>query len=357
MGLETMIPQAGGAVLGMVLGGINDERQINQQTELQNLQIRGQKEMTDYSMQKQMEMWKNTNYGAQVEQMNKAGINPALLYGKGGGGGTTTGSPSGNVSGAAAPTGGREIQDGMGLGIQTAAQIALLQAQKANVEADTANKTAGTGKAVAETGKTVAETENVPKTGLNIEANTGLTNVKTAIAELEKVYTGETMEARIMKTNSELEKINQEIRLITNNAEIAEETKSSRVTQIRAEAIGAVIRNKLTRVEIENKRTDTELKGAQIGNVRKDTELKQAGIMNIMSGMEVNDAQINKMSQEVAQKWETIDIEKFKAEINASYPGLWNVIGGEVESVRQALREGMGEKGDNRRWRFDRKNK
>ena len=38
------------------------------------------------------EMWEKTNYDAQVEQMKKAGLSPALMYGQAGaGGGTVSG--------------------------------------------------------------------------------------------------------------------------------------------------------------------------------------------------------------------------------------------------------------------------
>lgn len=134
-----------GPILGLALGGYNDRRQINQQQKLQDQQIKGQKQMTDYNMSKQMEMWKATSYGGQMEQMNKAGVNPSLMYGMGGGGGQSTGQANGNVSGGSAPQGGREIQDITGMAMQMKAQLELLQAQKENINADTDNKKAETG--------------------------------------------------------------------------------------------------------------------------------------------------------------------------------------------------------------------
>lgn len=133
------VAQSGiGAGMGLLLGGINDRRQLQQQQDLQNLQIKGSKELTDYQYQKQLEMWKATNFSAQKEQLKMAGLNPGLIYGMGGAGGTTTGSGGAGVSGANAPVGGREVQDAMGMGMQ----LQLLKAQKDNIEADTANKKA-----------------------------------------------------------------------------------------------------------------------------------------------------------------------------------------------------------------------
>ena len=52
---------------------------------------------TKISIQKhQLEMWEKTNYPAQVAQMRKAGLNPALMYGQAGAGGQLGGTaPSG----------------------------------------------------------------------------------------------------------------------------------------------------------------------------------------------------------------------------------------------------------------------
>jgi len=104
-----------GTIFGLTMENHNDNRQLQQQTELQNLQIRGQKELTDYNMQKQLEMWKNTSYGAQMEQLKKAGLNPALIYGMGGGGGQTTGNSSSSVSGATAQQNPGEVQQMIGI--------------------------------------------------------------------------------------------------------------------------------------------------------------------------------------------------------------------------------------------------
>ena len=135
--------QALGAGMGIILGNHNDKRQIAQQEKLQKMQEQGNMRMMDYASQKQYEMWLKTNYSAQREQIEEAGLNAALLYGGGGGGGATTGNASGNVSAGSAPTGGGEIQAAMGMGMQLAqqnAQIKLTEAQTKNVEADTAKK-------------------------------------------------------------------------------------------------------------------------------------------------------------------------------------------------------------------------
>ena len=137
---------AGGA-MGMALGGFNalaqgvaDEQamkdQYFQQLKLNNMSQWFNKDMYNYQIGKQFEFWENTNYSAQVEQLKKAGLNPALLYGKGGGMGATTGSASaGNMQSHAGSD-----TDRMGIALQRVSQgmnMSLLASQKANMDADT----------------------------------------------------------------------------------------------------------------------------------------------------------------------------------------------------------------------------
>lgn len=157
LGLQTA-GQVIGAGMGMVLGDRNDKRQREQQEYLQKLQIMGNKEMTDYQMKKQLEMWEATNYPAQIKQLEKAGLNPGLIYGMGGAGGATTGGSAAGVSGGSAQQNPGEIQQMMAMGMQIAQQAAQTELTKSqtektkvetekiagadteNIKADTANK-------------------------------------------------------------------------------------------------------------------------------------------------------------------------------------------------------------------------
>ena len=107
----------------------------------QRRELRGQKKALEQQNAAAMDIWEKTNYKAQMGQLEKAGLNPGLIYGMGGGGGGTVGGSSATAQGQ---------QGNMALGID-AAQIALLNAQRKNIEADTANKLAGKGKTEAET--------------------------------------------------------------------------------------------------------------------------------------------------------------------------------------------------------------
>lgn len=155
--LKQTAGQAVGAGIGMLLQGQADKRQLKQQEKLQELQIKGQKQMTDYNTAKQYDMWLKTNYPAQVEQLQKAGLNPGLLYGMSGGGGTTASISTGNVEGGKAPQGGGEIQSVMGMGMQ----LQLMDAQRKVLESQAAlNQVEAAKKSGVDTENVKADTQN-----------------------------------------------------------------------------------------------------------------------------------------------------------------------------------------------------
>ena len=140
--LETLGMNAAGAAIdntiGLIAGGIQGRRQMKWQGELMAKQLAFDKLKMEEQRKMQLQMWKDTNYSAQIEEMKKAGLSIGLMYGKGAAGGTTTGAGAAGVSAPTAPS-------GMGLigGTQLASQVAnieLIKAQTENVKADTERK-------------------------------------------------------------------------------------------------------------------------------------------------------------------------------------------------------------------------
>lgn len=146
----------------------------------QDMALKGQQKALKQQNDAAMDIWNKTNYWAQRQQIEKAGLNPALLYGMGSGGGGQIGQSGSNMQGDVnAPN--------MGMGIQAAAQLELLQAQKENIQADTKNKLAdATRTAGSQTDLDKAMTTSYQSLAKNNDARTTLVKVETDMAKIEK---------------------------------------------------------------------------------------------------------------------------------------------------------------------------
>ena len=115
--------------------------QIVQQQRLNEMQISGNKELANYSQNLQKDMWNYTNYENQIKHLKAAGLNPALMYAKGGVGGQTGSANAGQVAGSHASS----EAEREAIGIQRNAQMlqtAMNITQIQNIKADTKVKEA-----------------------------------------------------------------------------------------------------------------------------------------------------------------------------------------------------------------------
>lgn len=176
--VETILG-AGMGLAGTIAGINSQEKAMSEQWRLEQekmaLQAKYNKEQADYSQQLALDMWNKTNYEEQVKHMQAAGLNPALLYSKGGTGGSTAG------AGTAAP-----VSDGttqaIGMGLQ-AKQIAIGQAQQ-----------------MAETAKTVAEAAKIS----GVDTDSVKTSIKKMLQDIEASKAGQAAtEAGTAKTKAE----------------------------------------------------------------------------------------------------------------------------------------------------------
>lgn len=257
-----------GMGFGQLMASTNDARQIHQAQGLADIGVNATNRITDYNFDKQMQMWNATNYGPQVQQLEKAGLNPGLLYAKGGPGGSTAIAPGSGSTGGQAQQNPGEMQTAMGIMNQNAlieSQRKLMDAQKSNVDADTQNKQ--------------AENPNIGKTGQlidaqtsNVKQQTALATVNTELANIQKYIAGQTKDLTI-------DQIIQQTRLATQTADkyeislfIDRATQYSIVDRIKAEGIGAVLQNALTQ-----------------------------------SGTALNEQQIRESANNILQKWKQIE--------------------------------------------------
>ena len=188
-------------LIGLAGGAIAAKRQFKNEKELMGLQAKYNREAATYSQQLQKEMWDYTNYENQVKHLKAAGLNPALLYGMSGGGGSTAGSAS------AAGVGNPGTQ-AVGMGLEAAqifSNIRLTNAEASKAEAE-AEKTSGV-----DTEFTKAQTE--------------LATFNATLAEEKGKLTREQVETQKQMTS----KVTQEARLLMTQADIAEETKENEI--------------------------------------------------------------------------------------------------------------------------------
>lgn len=211
------IIQTGGAILGLLGGRKQDERQVKQQGRINDVNAKTAKELADYEQQLKLDMWKKTNLSAQVEEAKKAGISLSTFSNGGGSAGQSSGAGVSGVGGGAAAD---------------AASTSNARGQMALLGAQIANLTAATRKTEAETEKIGgADTENtIAQTEYTRGAQTRNTNQDTKVKEVQ--------ESNIVWDN-ELKEV---------AADIANKTKGFTVQQKEQEAIGAGVDNAVKRL-------------------------------------------------------------------------------------------------------------
>lgn len=178
-----------------------ERRQFQNEKELMGLQHAYNKDAAAYSQQLQKEMWDYTNYENQVKHLKKAGLNPALLYGMSGGGGTTAGS-------AQAAGVGNPGSTAVGMGLEAArlfSEIRLTNAEASKAEAE---------------GKKIS--------GVDTEltkAQTNLANFNASLVEKKGRLTDEDIKNAQLYGN----KLIEEIELLDTQGNIARETMENEI--------------------------------------------------------------------------------------------------------------------------------
>jgi hypothetical protein len=128
----------GTTIAGGAYNEYGNQRQNRQDRTNAMMQYQNQRKLNQQGNRLQMDMWNKTNYGAQVDHMKEAGLNPALMYGSAGQGGTTGSQGGGSATKAQAPK--APVMDMSNMLMD--AQIAKLKASAKKDIAD-ATKTGG----------------------------------------------------------------------------------------------------------------------------------------------------------------------------------------------------------------------
>jgi hypothetical protein len=156
----------GTTLFGAGYGEYANERQNKQDRTNAMMQYQNQRNLNKQGHRLQMDMWNKTNYGAQVDHMKEAGLNPALMYGSAGQGGTTGSQGGGSASKAQAPK--APVMDMSNM---------LMDAQLANIKKDTEVKEANRRNIEGETPEAKGRIKNLDAKELETIQRT--TNLKT----------------------------------------------------------------------------------------------------------------------------------------------------------------------------------
>jgi len=123
----------GTTVAGAAYNEYGNTRQNRQQRDMMGLQYGNQRKLNKQGHRLQMDMWNKTNYGAQIDHMKEAGLNPALMYGSAGQGGQTGSQGGGSAGSGGAPKAPVMDMSNMLMG----KQAELIDAQKRKTDAET----------------------------------------------------------------------------------------------------------------------------------------------------------------------------------------------------------------------------
>lgn len=206
--------------------GLKNQQKLMQQAweyekEGMGLQYNYGQQAADAEYQRNLQMWKDTNFGAQRQQMEDANLSVGLMYGNGGGSAASTAGGSATQPSAPRinPVEAALQQESMGLQLkQIEAQNRLANAQAAKTIAE-ANKIAGVDTKGQDLENKWQEIEN--RIQLSKE-NVAESNVKEAKANADKAielwkqemlnteYLDKTQEERITKLVAEIAKIQNE---------------------------------------------------------------------------------------------------------------------------------------------------
>ena len=233
-----------GAGLGLLLQGNQNQNQVNQQQKLTNIQTQAQEQLMQQQEATQMDMWQKTNYPAQVQELEQAGLNPALLYGKGGGGGTTIGGSMPSVTGATASNN----MPAMAQMMAQQQQMGIQQAQIRNIDADTALKQTQTTKmggvdtanVQAQTAQTTASTASIIQ---------GITNQQTQNALMQAQTTATNINAENVQTNTK--QIEDQIMILNNDVQVSQATIQAKINTIQQTAANSLISGELMQAGIK----------------------------------------------------------------------------------------------------------
>ena len=280
-------------MLGTIMGVIgaasalqsgSNQSYNEEQAQLRQAQIN--KEQAKYSQRLAMEYWNYTNWENQVDHLKKAGLNPALMYAKGGTGGQTGG---GQAQGIGLSPSNQEAVKAQQIGM--ALQLAQLKSQievnesVAKKNTAEAKKTAGVDTEVAKMGIKLSQaqvlSERERKNVLYWEAEVAQSEsvLKEALANTEQFNLQKAQwDIRILEKG--YEELSERVAMLKRENKIGDATAEMQIEQYKANLVdtwsGAMLKMAQTETQKEEVKAIAErLKQKDYELDQKDTEIIQ----------------------------------------------------------------------------------
>lgn len=276
-----------GAGLNAAMSSGTANEQWGNQLRLMDIQNRYNEQMAKNNQQRNKDLWDYTNYENQKQHIKNAGLNPALMYGMGGGGGVSANGAQGQ--GVTQPTD-RSVEMGLkqqGLGLQLASIASQVDLNKSQAE------------------KNKAEAEKI--SGVDTRAQEATIDNLIAQTSNEKVKKGLILgQIRVADAEEELKR---------NMADWTKDKADETRWNIKSLQKGI---DKLTE-EINGMKLDNELKERTIDNKVKESALTLQNLMAeiLLKGSQkkVNEEQAKAIPAQILQGWEKL-VKEGKALIN-----------------------------------------
>lgn len=260
--------QAAAGAAGSALGigvqrlGANYDRnqQLKTQQGLTDIQAQAEKDLMEYQQQKQLEMWQKTSYSAQMNEMNKAGINPALLYGMSGGGSQTVGGTMPSVSGGTA----QHVNSGA-IGMQAGMQLALLASQKNVLDTQAEkNKAEATKISGTDTKESQTRIDSLMQGIDNARQQYEIQRLDITLKNIENYEKQSSQEDRLDYIEYQTKIAARQLTLATNEAQLSTETLDNKIKIVALETIGAALKNIQTKTQTTKTESDIQVNKEQL---------------------------------------------------------------------------------------------
>ena len=289
--MDTAGAALGGSVLGMIAGGIQNQNQMNQQTQLMNLQLKNQKELNKQGNELSYQNWLRTNYSAQRGEMERAGLNVGMMYGMGSGaGGTLTGGSGGSAASGNAPQPNNQMAMLLG-DLMANIELKKAQARNLNVNSD--------------------KTEGV---------DTDLTKTQIDNNKIQNSFNTENFETALEKAKADLENVNANTNKQVAEGKLSEIDGVTRNWKNVSDVLNTIMETKQMSENIKQKWAEVKT-----GWQNALTNIKNAETNRMNANTNQYNANINAINAEINQ--EKMKIQEFTENIKSEYPNVWSVLG------------------------------